>query len=80
MKPRPIPEDFPENALQPARTLAMRYRVSNKTIALWRLELGIKLQPGARHGRPGADPRLPQLQAAPLPRPVRRGAVSPNQL
>ena len=54
MKPRPIPEDFPENALRPARELAMRYRVSNKTVARWRLELGIKLQPGAPKGNANA--------------------------
>lgn len=50
MKPRPVPEDYPSLALRPARELAMRYHVSNKTIARWRLELGIKLQPGAPKG------------------------------
>ena len=50
MKAHERPADFAAVATHPTRELAMRYRVSNKTVARWRRELGIKLPPGAPKG------------------------------
>ena len=44
---REIPFDFAENAALPIPELRMRYQISNKMIARWRRELGIRVPVGA---------------------------------
>lgn len=45
-----MPPDFADVATLPVRELALRYHISHKTVARWRRELGIRLQPGAPKG------------------------------
>lgn len=49
-----MPPDFADVATLPTRELALRYRVSFKTVARWRRELGIRLPPGAPNGNANA--------------------------
>ena len=45
-----MPPDFPEHARLPLRELERRFNISATLARKWRLELGIKVPPGAQKG------------------------------